>query len=302
MSVDVLVGTSEGLRELGMVERTHLDGREITAMARHRSGWWAIGDGRTIQRSDAGGSWEEVAVVDRDGATCLAPVAAGVFVGTAGAHLLHLDERRRVTPVEPFETAAGRADWYTPWGDPPDTRSISVAPTGAIYVNVHVGGVLRSADGGQTWTPTLDIEADVHQVLAHPGRAGVILAAAAVGLGISEDGGGSWRFETTGLHATYLRAVAVAGDTILVSASTGPRGRRAALYRRPLGLDRPFERCQPGLPDWFGSNIDTFCLDAAGERVACGTDAGEVFASTDQGRHWRRLAKGLPPVQCLAIA
>jgi len=41
----------------------------------------------------------------------------------------------------------------------------------------------------RSWAPTVDIESDVHQVLAHPSRAEVVLAAAADGFGVSRDGG-----------------------------------------------------------------------------------------------------------------
>src|SRR5262245_42475485 len=57
----------------------------------------------------------------------------------------------------------------------------------AIFVNVHVGGVIRSRDAGRTWT-TVDIESDIHQVIAHPTRADVVLAAAYKGFGLSRDG------------------------------------------------------------------------------------------------------------------
>ena len=52
-----------------------------------------------------------------------------------------------------------------------------------------------------------------------------------------------WEFVTAGMHAHYSRAVAVSDDTVLVSASTGPRGRRSALYRKPLDGGTRFERC-----------------------------------------------------------
>ena len=54
----------------------------------------------------------------------------------------------KLSRVESFETVAGGEEWYTPWGDPADVRSIAVATDGTIYVNVHVGGVARSRDGG----------------------------------------------------------------------------------------------------------------------------------------------------------
>ena len=238
------------------------------------------------------------ASVEEPSATCLAVAAGDLLVGTEQAHLLRL-AGASLEPVPSFESVDGREAWYTPWGDPADVRSMAVDRAGALYVNVHVGGVVRSRDGGRSWTPTLDIEVDVHQVLAHPVRPGVVLVAAAAGFGASRDGGDSWDFTTAGMHAHYLRAVAVAGDTVLVSASSGPGGRRSALYRRPLDDTAPFERCRAGLPQWFSDNIDTACLAASGSMVAFGTADGRVFRSFDAGATWDLAAKGLPEVHCI---
>lgn len=202
--------------------------------------------------------------------------------------------------VASFETVEGRDEWYTPWGDPADVRSITVGVDGAMHVNVHVGGVARSRDDGRTWTPTVDIETDVHQVLAHPTRPGLVLVAAYEGFGISRDGGDSWRFVTAGMHAHYARAVAISGDDVLVSASRGFRGRRSALYRKPLDGAAPFERCHDRLP-WFDDNIDTACLAAEGPFVVFGTEDGRIFQSRDGGASWELVAKGLPAVRCVTI-
>src|SRR5207249_1971591 len=116
----------------------------------------------------------------------------------------------RVSSVEAFAgkgLTALAADGAREWAIV-DGRTLW-ARAGTVYVNVHVGGVVRSRDGGRSWTPTVDIESDVHQVLAHPSRAEVVLAAAADGFGVSRDCGASWRFITEGMHAHYLRAVAV---------------------------------------------------------------------------------------------
>jgi hypothetical protein len=72
---------------------------------------------------------------------------------------------------------------------------------------------------------------------------------------------------TKGLHARYLRAVAGAGGTDLVSASTGPGGRRAAIYRTRADGHGELERCRQGLPEWLGDNVDTHCLAARGLTV-----------------------------------
>jgi hypothetical protein len=225
---------------------------------------------------------------------------AGLLIGTARAHLLRL-EQDRLVPVPAFDEAEGREAWYTPWGAPAEVRSISAGVEGAIYVNVHVGGVLRSTDEGLGWRPTLDIEDDVHQVLAHPARPGAVLVAAAAGFGRSADGGVTWRWENDGLHDHYCRALAVADDIVLVSASTGHRGRQAAVYRRRLDGGERFERCRAGLPEWFSDNVDTGCLVARGGTVVIGTEDGAVFRSRDAGLSWDLAAKDLGGVRAIAL-
>jgi len=199
-------------------------------------------------------------------------------------------------PVVPFDESEGRERWFTPWGGPPDTRTIT-EDREAVYVNVHVGGILRSVDAGETWTPTLAIENDVHKVLARPGR---LYAACARGLAVSPDCGGTWAIKVQGLHATYCRGVAVCRDWVLLSASEGPRGRRSALYRGSLD-PASLERCGNGLPEFFDANIDSLCLDAvpSGELAAFGLPDGSVYASLDQGESWDLVASGLPRVNCV---
>ena len=312
-ALDVLIGTASGLFAIGSpTDRTtqpgarvaesepKLPGHEITALVRDDTHIWMILDGRSLGRALEDGTWEEIARVQGAPATCLAASPHGILVGTEEAHLLRLDGRHLV-PLDGFETAEGRRAWHTPWGDPPAVRSLAVSREGTLYVNVHVGGVLRSSDGGRTWRPTLDIEHDVHQVAVHPDRPGVVLVAAAVGLGVSRDEGRTWSFATQGLHARYARAVAIADDTIFLSASTGPGGRRAAFYRKPLE-GGAFERGGAGLSPWFPSNIDTGCVAAAEATVAFGTDEGEIYLSRDAGRSWEQIATGLPAIRAVSVA
>ena len=300
MKTRILVGTSAGLWEVGGGGPVAVDafaGQDVVALARDGALMHAIVGGRSLWTTGDGEQWR-CATVQEPPATCLATAAGTVLVGTEQAHLRWLTGASLET-LSSFESVAGRETWYTPWGDPADVRSIAVDRAGTVYVNVHVGGVVRSRDGGRTWTPTLDIEVDVHQVLAHPERPGVVLTAAAAGFGVSRDGGETWDFTTAGMHAHYLRAVAIAGDTVLVTASTGPGGRRSAVYRRRLDETAPFERCGAGLPTWFSDNIDTACLAASGPLVAFGTADGRVFRSTDAGATWELAAKGLPEVHCI---
>jgi hypothetical protein len=271
---------------------------EVGALAAHMATWWAIVDGDEVWRAE-GDAWGRAAGLGRSRANCLCPTSAGLLIGTSEARLARLVDRD-VQAVESFDRTPGRDDWYTPWGGPPDVRTISLADDGTIHANVHVGGIVRSRDDGATWEPTLEIDADVHEVLAPAGHDRLVVAACARGLAISEDGGDSWRYETEGLHANYCRAVAVGDGTLYLSASQGPRGGRAALYRRPI-TGATFDKCAEGLPEWLPTNIDSMCVAAAGSTVAFGTDEGTVFGSEDSGATWDAWAEGLPPVRCLAF-
>jgi hypothetical protein len=303
--VGLLVGTEDGLHELDESKGAvgaHLTGRSIGCLAPEGRSWWALIDGDGVWRSDHPGAWDQAATSSGQRLNCLCPTAAGLLVGAEDASLLRLEDEKLQT-LAAFERVEGREDWYTPWGGPPDVRSISEDSGRAILVNVHVGGVVRSTDGGETLHPTIDIHTDVHQVFAPPNKPGLVLAATgAEGVALSRNAGETWEFLTEGLHATYSRAVALGRTSLLASASTGPRGGRAAVYRRPLDVDGPFIRCTDGLPEWFPPNIDTFCLAASGDLAAFGTDEGSVFLSEDEGGTWRALAEGLPAVRCIAFA
>jgi hypothetical protein len=103
------------------------------------------------------------------------------------------------------------------------------------------------------------------------------------------------------LHAVYSRGVAVCGDTVFVTASTGPRAGRAAVYR--AGVDGgDFERCDAG-PGWFDGNVDSHHLDALmdGPLVAFSSPDGTVYASNDAGVSWNSVTEGLRGVRRLLV-
>jgi hypothetical protein len=293
--VQLMVGTDDGLYELTDAAPRRLRDGKVTHLAAGSTGAWMIANDRIEPLTEP--SPEDLALPDGLKPRCLLATPEALFIGTSEAHL-YRSESGEVSLVEGFDRAEGRERWHTPWGGPPDTRSMARDAGGSMYANVHVGGVLRSADG-QDWQPTMDIEADVHEVGAHPTVAGCVLVASARGLGLSFDGAATWEFTRDGLHSSYARAVAVDDEMLFISASAGPRGGRAALYRRPLRGDGPLERCRSGLPEWFEGNIDSGCLVASGGEVAFGTQGGQVYASQDDGSTWSQASRDLPPVRAL---
>jgi hypothetical protein len=276
----VVAATADGIVVDG--ESAAMPDARITWLQPRPEGWLAVIARRVVHLLQEDFAIETSAVLGDLRAECAAWTPHGVVVGTSEAHLLDFPRLRR---VKGFDRVEGRDDWFTPWGAPADVRSISAGPDGTVYVNVHVGGVVVSPDG-RDWTDTMDIRNDVHQVLAHPDRPGVALAAAAVGLGVTTDRGESWQWHDDGLDGRYMRAVAVDGPRVLVSASRGSGGSRAAVYRWDLEGRGRFEKCGDGLPEWFDDNVDTGCVALDGAHAAIGAPDGTVWSSKDGGTSW----------------
>jgi hypothetical protein len=276
------------LFRVGDGEAHAFEGRSVDALSGDAR--WAIVDGAELwTRSN---TWAQAATDPRRRLTCVLPFEQGALVGTAEAHLARFDgDALRI--VEAFEEVPGRDDWFTPWGGPPDVRSLTHGAD-ALFVNVHVGGIVKG-DGEAGWRPTLDISADVHEVRALDDT---LVAACAVGLAESHDGGSSWSFDERGLHATYARAVAGTADAVYMSVAMGPRGGDAGIYTKERSPGAIFRRCD--LPS-FSDNIDTACLDATDDLVAFGTKDGDVYASGDRGATWEAIALDLPEAKCVVV-
>lgn len=298
----LLVGTADGLLDLaldGTEERRTLDGADVTAV----SGDWAIANG-WVMSLDSG---QPVDLPDDLAPRCLLALDGGrALVGTSDARLLVVGGPEGTARDALFDSVPTRENWSTPWGGPPDTRSLALGGD-RPFAGVHVGGVWRRDPSG--WIEVVPAEADDHQVACAGDR---VVVAAGIGIGQSEDGGDTWHWSDDGLHGRYSRAVAVADDWLLASASTGPGTTEAAVYRRPLAdPEAPFTRCgaESGgtsagdtLPRAFTRNIDTFELAAAGALAAVGTPTGDLYLSEDAGGAWRCIASALPGVRCVEFS
>lgn len=294
-----IAATADGIRDVDTQTHVDLDGRAITALARADDGrWFAIESRGSVLVGAPREGWEAAGETPGPELTCLAVSGDTVLVGGEEARLFRLADD--VVPVEGFDDAPGRDGWYTPWGGPPAVRSIAVDGDGAWYVNVHVGGILRTDDDGATFTQLVDPDVDVHQVIAVDGS--LAAACGAGGVMLSDDAGGSWTTVTDGLHAAYCRAVAVCDGTLIASASTGPRTDRGAIYRMPLDAeDATFERCRLGLPEWFEGNVDTGWLHAHDDQVAFAAPGGRVYLSSDAGGTWMLVDGGLKGVSAVVV-
>lgn len=275
----VLVAADDGLHHSSR-PAGHLAGRSVTAVtATDPNEAWALVDGTDLVRITPDGT-EEVAHLTDGRGLCIHVRRGTVFVGGKDARLWRLDGGDLVR-VASFDEAPTRDQWGTPWGGPPDVFSMA-SHADALYVSVHVGGILHSDDDGQTWRATIDLHDDVHQVAVDD--AGTVWAATGRrGLARSSDRGRTWQYLDSGLHATYLLTVAVSAAGVLVSAQSGHAGSDTAVYL--LDGDR-FEPVT-GLPAPL-SGVSPRHLAASGMTAALVTDDGAVYLSHGGGRTWYR--------------
>jgi hypothetical protein len=276
----LVVATPDGLQLPN--REPELRGRRIDSLATDASTVWALLDSGELFRVTADGPAEHAATLDAGTATCVHVHQGVVFVGGDDAALWQLRDGA-LEPVGSFFDAPTRAEWYTPWGGPPSV--LSMASHGDdLYVGVHVGGILRSADGGATWSDTIDLHVDVHQVVtdAH----GTVWAATGErGLAQSLDRGASWQFHTDGLHATYSLVLAVTSAGLLAGASSGHAGRDGAVYLYDGRRFAPVE----GLADRLGGAVGPRQIASDGDHAALIAPGGDVAVSDDGGRHWQRV-------------
>jgi hypothetical protein len=302
--VAVLAATDDGYRIISSsgAVRSALEGHRVEAFTPGPQGTWiAIVDERNVWQHGADGEWTPLATAAARLA-CLVTLDDVVYAGAVGPEVFRLVDGALV-PAADLDAIPGRDEWH-PVGWDLHVRSMTTTADGALLANIHVGGIIRSTDAGASWAPTIDVDADVHEVRAHPIWADVVVAAAAVGICVSRDGGCTWDVVDDGLHATYARAVAFDGDDALVSVSDGPFASRSAIYRVRDVVDaahagRP-ERVADGLPEWLDGNVDTRCLAVSAGRCALADGAGSVWVRAGEDA-WSRVAHGLPGIAAVAI-
>jgi hypothetical protein len=120
------------------------------------------------------------------------------------------------------------------------------------------------------------------------------MAAAAIGLCTSRDGGATWNVEQDGLHAAYCSAVAFAGDDVFVSGAAHHFAPQGGIYRRPVDGHDSLLAVGGGMPAWTEGIVDTGCIAARGSEVAVADAKGNLYVSVDTGRSWSRRAGDLP--------
>jgi photosystem II stability/assembly factor-like uncharacterized protein len=196
-----------------------------------------------------------------------------------------------------------------------------------VYAALEVGGVMRSLDGGETWTdcsadllklaelPHLksrigsdtDTEGmlDAHALCLTAARPGTVFLALRMGLFRSDDRGSSWRDMEIGRFSplTYARDVRVSPhDPRVLYACLSPAARSedGSLYRSD-DVGESWRRLDHGVT--ARSTMMAVALHPRDpDQVYCATRHGQVFGTADGGARWREapLPDGVEDVFAIA--
>jgi photosystem II stability/assembly factor-like uncharacterized protein len=175
-----------------------------------------------------------------------------------------------------------------------------VAPSphdaGLLLAGIELGGLMRSADGGATWSDHRPgAQKDVHALAWHPTAPGRAYEAGGGGTAWSRDGGLTWQPADEGRDRHYAWGLAVDPDDPdcwYVSANPGPRlahygGQSAEAYIYRWRAGGPWQPLGGGLP----RPLDSFpyALAMGPDGLFAGLGDGRVYRSDDRGDHWEQL-------------
>lgn len=310
----ILVATQSGLVAVdddGNQRFRVLEGREVSYVSTDTDGRvLAIADeseivsAPSIEYAARDDGWSVLGSLPGARANCLADLAGRLFIGAEDARMWVMpSEGGEPTRIESFDAVPTRDEWDTPWGGPPDVRSLATiaGDSPVIYADIHVGWIVRSFDLGETWTQLQGLHRDVHRVNSHRLAPDRVYAATAQGCFISEDRGESWEQHLEPFEPrNYQRCVMPdfdAPDLFLCTASLGPHPKGEtgceAMIFRTVDAGETWENAHNGLPEHFYDNINTHMLAASAQRpgVFAFHDAEEsVYMTDDAGAEWRKLA------------
>ena len=294
----------------------HLPGRDIYSLAMGPAGSGLVlagseGDG-VFRSRDRAVSWESSGL---DGKHVMALAVAPsdpdrLYAGVRPPAVYRSDNGGATWTESPaFQDIRGRRIWRSP-ASPPFTayvNGLAVSPTDPdlVVAGIEYGAVVRSTDGGETWSNhRRKAIRDCHDLVWHATDENVVYEA---GAGVprrpgarSTDAGETWTKPGGGLDRGYGVAVAADPrdpDVWYVSASTSPFAAerddpKAAVFRHDGGdawekldafpADRmPWALCtDPALPD----------------HLWAGRADGSIVHSADRGVSWQSLQGALPAV------
>lgn len=197
-----------------------------------------------------------------------------------------------------------------------------------MFVAISTGGVYRTDDGGENWTPrNTGICAKfmppdqqypewgqcVHKVVSHPSNPDRMFLQHHWGVYRSDDAGDSWQDIGKGLPSDFGFAMEMDpndANTVYIIPIESDEFRctpeaKLRVYRTKNGGES-WEPLANGLPQedaWETILRDNMSSDGADPTgLYFGTRSGKVFGSSNGGDSWTMIREGLPPITCVKTA
>ena len=277
----------------------------------------SYGDG-LFRSADGGGTWARVeAGLTASAFRCIGPDPFrpdALLTGTEPGRLFRsTDGGRTWQELAGITAIAGHEHWYLPYSPRAGAvRNVYAPPgsTGRLFASVEVGGLLRSEDGGATWTGAPVIEDDdIHFITGHPHDGDLLYAAlgyAALphrreatrgrlgGVARSRDGGATWEKVET----DYTRAVLVppARPDLLLAAPAPQVGRTGRIVVSSDGGDH-WEPADAGIATPMPDMVELF-VPAPDGTVWAVCSGGRLLRATPGEWQWQ---SALPADTDLAV-
>ncbi len=255
--------------------------------------------------ADEGDTWESIELEEPQVFSVAISAADGaLYAGTEPSRLFAARDGGPWTELRALQEIPSRDSWSfppRPWTH--HVRWIAPDPHHAerLLVGIELGGLMRSEDGGATFSDHRPgAKRDVHNLAWHPRLEGRAYEVAGDGAAWTSDGGLSWDGVDAGRDLGYCWALALDPndpDRWYLSAASGPRaahsGSRAQgrLYRWENGHWRRLP-----LPD----ETMPYALALTDAGMLAGMADGRVLHSGDDGQTWTDT--GIAPGPVLAMS
>lgn len=265
---------------------------------------------------DGGDSWRETSFPQPDVFSVAVSAAdEAVYAGCEPSALfVSRDLGESWQELEALKSIPSAPEWSfppRPWTS--HVRWIAPCPHNAdlLLVGIELGGLMRSADGGRTWSDHRPgAQPDVHAIAWHPRVPGRAYEAGGGGAAWSRDGGETWHPADEGREHDYTWALAVDSEDPecwFVSAAPGPmeahdndKSAQARLYRWHVnGHWEPLDRLPQPLDSF------PYALAVSSSGLVAGLGDGRLWFSSDKGDSWELLnlrGDALSSIRALAWA
>jgi hypothetical protein len=271
--------------------------------------------GSGLYRSHNGGeSWENLGLPHADVFSIAPSPADGrLYAGCEPSMVFRSDDGgagwRELEALRRLPSAPSWSFPPRPWTSHVRWLAPDPLTPGVLLAGIELGGLMFSADAGETWEDHREnAQRDVHALAWHMDAPGRAYQAGGGGTAWSHDGGRSWVRVDGGRDRHYTWGIAVCEadpDCWFVSASSGPWAAHSgdaaeAVICRWRG-EGPWETLDGGLPQPLMAF--PYALATAGDEVFAGLGDGRLLRSPDLGETWAEIdVTGETPTTITALA